>query len=102
MGVVWHFQVSVRDSDYRSAREALNLNADEDQPVEIPESVSVVGDPGQVDEEGGSSSYLEQWDPNQATEEIWSQGLSDSSSIVELSLKENLIRFRMRSENGTR
>jgi hypothetical protein len=105
--VIWHFQVGVPDSDYESAREILGLNAEDDevkdQPVEIKESIGPVSQSVQLNEEKKAKSYREPWDPNEATEKIWSQDPSDSSSVVELSLKENFIRYRIQSEeNGRR
>jgi hypothetical protein len=104
MRVTWSFQVGVPDGDYERARRALGLNAGEDeikeQTFEIQESPISQSDP---DEEARAASYLKPLVQNEATEEVWSQNPSDNSSIAELALKENLIRYRIhRTENGTR
>ena len=39
-------------------------------------------------------AYLKHWLPEDAIVEIFSQNAADTSSIVELSLRENLIRYR--------
>jgi hypothetical protein len=55
-----------------------------------------------ADETVGGDSYLGKWHPEDATVEVWSQSAENTSSLVELSLKENLIRFRSHSQDGTR
>jgi hypothetical protein len=55
-----------------------------------------------ADETAGGDSYLGKWHPLDATVEVWSQSAENTSSVVELSLKENLIRFRSHSQDGTR
>ena len=50
-----------------------------------------------------SQAYLNEWDSKRATVEVGTQGPSDESSIVELSLKENLIHYRVEHlKNGAR
>lgn len=106
MSVNWSFKVAVQNSDYRLAREALGLEIDgkqvEDQEFEIEESAAPIGvsqsnSPVKVD------TYLKHWDPEKATVEVWSQDASNRSSIVSLSLTENLIHFRLeRLDDGRR
>jgi hypothetical protein len=60
---------------------------------------------GDLNREYGKSSraYLKSWDASQATVEIVTQGPKDESSIVGLSLKENLIHYRVEHlESGAR
>jgi hypothetical protein len=53
-----------------------------------------------ADETAGGDSYLGKWHPLDATVEVWSQSAENTSSVVELSLKENLIRFRSHRQTG--
>jgi hypothetical protein len=104
MTATWSYQVGVPDTAYESARRVAGLDADADeieqQAFEIlPAPVSQPD----LDEERRAASYLTPLNQNEATAEVWSQNLSDNSSIVELALKENLIRYRIRhTENGIR
>jgi hypothetical protein len=62
-----------------------------------PIGVSQSNSPVKVD------TYLKHWDPEKATVEVWSQDASNRSSIVSLSLSENLIHFRLeRLDDGRR
>jgi hypothetical protein len=106
MRVIWKFRVGVRDTDYDSAKRALGLDREDEiegQTFEIPESNDPISQSNQLDEAARAGSYLKPLDQNEATEEVWSQSPSDHSSMVELALKENLIRYRIqREENGRR
>ena len=107
MRVIWKFEVTVLDSDYRLAKEALGFGEDdnetEEQDFAIAESVVPISEASSRQNQPEARSYLGQWRPENATVEVWSQAASDTSSIVELSLTENLIHFRLnRTENGTK
>jgi hypothetical protein len=107
MGVVWRFEVAVPNSDYGLAREALGLgvegDAAEDQGFEIEESTAPITEAGSREDKTRADVYLRHWRPEDATAEVWSQGASDTSSIVELSLRENLVHYRLDcTKNGTR
>lgn len=109
MGVVWRFDVYVSSVDYPSARRVLGLEDEEgnekesrDMAFEIKESTAPVTG---LDPESQSrfEGYLKGWNPEDATVEVAAQDASDKSSIVELSLRENLIHYRLeRLENGKR
>ncbi len=106
--VDFRYTVGVLDSDYKAARAALGFTEgveDEirDQAFEIPESVGPTSEFSRSDEERRAHSYLEPWHPGDATVEVWSQVASSTPTIVELALKENLIRYRLGNpENGRR
>ena len=106
MGVIWKFEVMVLGSDYELAKEALGLGEDGNEAkeleFEIEENVSSINQktPPQ-NQQKAPSSYLRRWRPDDANVEVWSQKASEPS-IVELSLTENLIHFRLeRVKNGT-
>ena len=104
MGVEFQFRVYVLASDYEAARRALGLDqaAVDDSVFEIEEKTGTVADLEQQ-YAARSRAYLNEWDPKRATVEVGAQGPSDESSIVELSLKENLIHYRIEHlENGGR
>jgi hypothetical protein len=109
MQVDWKYELAVPNADYEGAKKILGFEAEpaegegkpgdlEDETVwELPDA-----DISADDERGKSDSYLRNWYPEDATTEVWSQSPSNESSTVELSLKENLIRFRVdRLEDGT-
>ena len=104
MGAEFEFKVYVLASDYQVARRALGLDQAvvDDSVFEIEEKTGTAAD---LEQQYGARSraYLIEWDPKRATVEVGAQGPSDESSIVELSLKENLIHYRIeRLENGGR
>jgi hypothetical protein len=107
MRVNWRFQVGVLDSDYASARATLGLSLEgddkvEDQAFEIPESSGPLSESDRPEEEGRAGSYLRPWHAENATVEVWSQVATDTPTIVELALRENLIHYRLqRAEDGT-
>jgi hypothetical protein len=106
MGVIWKFEVMVLDSDYELAKEALGLGEDgnetEEQEFEIEENVASISQETSHQNQQKALSYLRKWRPDDANVEVWSQNTSDTSSIVKLSLTENLIHFRLeRADNGT-
>jgi hypothetical protein len=107
MGVVWRFDVYVSSLDYPSARRVLgieegNEKESRDATFEIKESTAPVTE---LDPESQTrvEAYLNRWNPGDATVEVGARDASDESSIVELSLRENLIHYRLeRLENGKR
>jgi hypothetical protein len=104
MGVEFHFKVYVLASDYEAARRALGLDQTEvdDSVFEIKEKAGTDSD-SQEEYGARSQDYLNEWDPKQATVEVGAQRPGDESSIVDLSLKENLIHYRVEHlENGGR
>jgi len=104
MVVNWRYEIAVSSSDYERARELLGIEDEatggEDQAdqaaLELPAAENST-----ADETAGGDSYLGKWHPEDATVEVWSQSAENTSSVVELSLKENLIRFRSHSKDGT-
>jgi hypothetical protein len=104
MVVNWRYEIAVLSSDYTRARKLLGIEDEaaggEEQAdqaaLELPAAENSPGD-----ETVGGDSYLEKWHPEDATVEVWSQSAEETSSVVPLSLKENLIRFRSHSQDGT-
>jgi hypothetical protein len=105
MGVIWKFEITVPDSQYKLAKGALGLGEDdkgtEEQDFAIEESVVPISQKTSPQNQQKALSYLRKWRPDDANVEVWSQKASEPS-IVELSLTENLIHFRLeRAKNGT-
>ena len=105
MGVDWRFEIRVPRSQFDLAKQAAGWAVEKepgDQGFELNEdgatAIETQHDHGREAEE-----YLKRWSPKDATIEVWSQRSSDKSSIIDLSLRENLVRFRVdRQGNGTR
>jgi hypothetical protein len=105
MSIHWRYEIAVPSSDYERATKLLNIEDEatggEDQAdqaaIELPAAENST-----ADETVGGDSYLGKWYPEDATVEVWSQSAANTDSAVELSLKENLIRFRSPSQDGTR
>jgi hypothetical protein len=107
MGVRWKFAIGVSSLDYEAARKALGLgvqpNGPIDENLELRDTAATTSDAHLDQAKVNAKAYLRRWRPEDATTKIWSQSSSDTSSIVELSLTENLIRYRMeRGKDGLR
>jgi hypothetical protein len=77
-------------------------NETEEQEFEIEENVASISQTTSPQNQQKALSYLRKWRPDDANIEVWSQNVSNTSSIVKLSLTENLIHFRLeRGKNGT-
>jgi hypothetical protein len=73
---------------------------DEGQAFEVAESIGPLRE-SRLEGEKRAGSYLKTWHPENASVEVWSQVASDTPTIVELTLRENLIHYRLEStENG--
>jgi hypothetical protein len=101
MSIDWRFKIAVLSPDYARARKLLGI---EDEAIDGEDQLdqAALELPAAEDSavnEVRSDSYLEKWYPEDATVEVWSQSAEDTSSVVELSLKENLIRFRCHSDS---
>jgi hypothetical protein len=95
MGVDWRFEIKVPHSLCDQARQLLNENPDE--------IVELSPDPRLTEQDGAARrTYLRELHPEDAVVEILSKKREDESSIVELSLDTNVIRFRSeRQDDGT-
>jgi hypothetical protein len=105
MGVLWKFEIGVPRSKYELARQTLGLSIDDElEEIGLEPGESPVTTKGSDLADGESTeAYLKYWDASGAVVKVWSQSATDSSSIVELSLKENLIHYRMvRGKDRTR
>jgi hypothetical protein len=105
MGVDWKFKIGVPRSQFKLAKQAAGWaveKAPDDQGFELnADSPITVGNSHEGEPKAGE--YLKRWSPEDATVEVWSQRPTDGSSIIELSLKENLIHYRVdREGTGTR
>jgi hypothetical protein len=105
MGVEWKFKVYVLNLDYQSAKRALGLGEQtkgDDSVFEMEEKTATDSDFNH-DYKARSRAYLNYWDSELATVEVGSQPPTDESSMVELSLTENLIHYRVKHlKNGAR
>ena len=109
MQVDWKFQIGVSASDYERAREVLGI---EDQSQEASEDQSETDDSesddgtGFPDAEGPTSSVANRdwdapiWFPEDATVEVFSEGAPVHANMIEMSLRENLIRCRKDALDG--
>lgn len=100
LGVTWRFQIGVPRSQFELAKQAAGwaVEKEPDDPgLELNEDSAITTE---IEHDHGRSAtaYLKRWSPEDATIEIGSQRASDKSSIIELSLGENLIRYRMDQE----
>jgi hypothetical protein len=107
MGVTWKFEIGVSSSDHKAAKEALGLDAEDEgatnQNLELRETTSTTDGASAGEAKTRAEAYLKRWRPEDATVKVWSQRASDTSSVVELSLKENLIHYRIeRGRDGMR
>jgi acylphosphatase len=86
------FEVAVRSEGYEKARQVVGEEEDwedQDQEGQTPTENST------TPTASNDSAYLKTWYLQDASVEIWAQSATDNiSSMLELSLKENLIRFR--------
>jgi hypothetical protein len=105
MGVSWKFEIGIARSQFAMAKQAAGWAVEEepdDQGLELSEgrAMAVENSHGY---EPNASAYLKRWSPEDATVEVWSQRPSDKSSIIDLSLRENLVHYRVdRDRTGTR
>jgi hypothetical protein len=105
MGVTWKFEIGIPRSQFALAKQAAGWAVEEEpdgQGLELNEGsgMAVENSHGY---EPNAGAYLKRWSPEDATVEVWSQRPSDKSSIIELSLRENLIHYRVdRDRTGTR
>jgi hypothetical protein len=103
MRVDWKYQIQVSAVDYERARKALGYeeegdtelsgDADPDPEIELPASddLSVEDVRGDWNPRG--------WYPENATQEVWSGNPIERGSVVEMSLKENRINYRVAMES---
>ncbi len=107
MGVSWKFAIGVSSVDYEAAKRALGLDAQDDdssdENFELRDAAATTDRARPAEAKVRATDYLRRWRPEDATIKVWSQSASDTSSIVELSLTENLIRYRIeRRKDGMR
>jgi len=102
MRVNWKYQILVPSEDYRKAREAMGYEEGdgEEQPDE-GEYEAAMELPARDDlpvEDVHGDWDPRNWYPEDATTEVWSGNPKESGSIVEMSLKENRINYRVALE----
>lgn len=105
MGVDWKFQIRVPRSQFKLAKQAAGWAVEkppDDQEFELNADRAVtVGNRHEGEPKAGE--YLKHWSTMDATTEVWTQAPTDRSSMVELSFRENLIRYRVdRGATGVR
>jgi hypothetical protein len=105
MGVTWRFEIVVPRSQFELAKQAAGWAVEKepgDQGFELNEDSGITIET-EHDHRRSALEYLKPWSSEDATIEICSQRSSDKSSIIELSLRENLVHFRVdREKTGTR
>jgi hypothetical protein len=113
MATVWQYDIAIASADYENAKDLLRIDdgPGNANPLDAVTELSAehMGDmeAGPEDDDGKEESaerraFSEDWNPEDATVEIWTQSAVhssnslniDASSMVELSLRENLIHFR--------
>jgi hypothetical protein len=95
MGATWRFEIKVPHHLWKRAQQLVKENPDE--IVELPP------DPRRTKQDDAvKRNYLRRLHPDDAIIEIFSTNPKDESSMVELSLRTNLIRFRRElQDDGT-
>jgi hypothetical protein len=91
MGVEWRYEIKVPRDEFEQAQLVLDTGADAGERsdgMELPASPCVTQD------FANSRTYLAKLQAEDAVVEIFSKDPENQSSIVELSLRTNLIRFR--------
>jgi hypothetical protein len=104
MRVDWKYQVQVPAADYERARKSLGYEEDggtelsEDAAPDPEMELSAKYDAPVEDVHGDWSPRG--WYPEDATLEVWSGNPIERGSVVEMSLKENRINYRMAMESN--
>jgi hypothetical protein len=113
IAAVWQYDIAVASSDYGKAKDLLPAGYDPDnanpldgvtglQTEHMSDGEAEFEDDDARNESSERRAYSDDWNPEDATIEIWTQSAVhssnplniDATSMVELSLKENLIHFR--------
>jgi hypothetical protein len=105
----WRFQIGVGSSDYERARGVLGIE-DQTQAADGDESEPDDSDSddgaGFPDADGPTSSVANRdwdaaiWFPEDATAEVFSEAAPEHANMIEMSLRENLIRCRKDALEG--
>ena len=105
MQVDWKYEIGVPSADYERAKKILGLEAEpvegeaQQEALEEEEWELPAGDDSAADEGVKGDSYLRKWYPEDATLEVWSGNPKDRGFVVEMSLKENRINYRVATES---
>jgi hypothetical protein len=103
------FQIAVGTADYDKAREVLGMDG---EPQSVDEEASETDeseddpDAGFPDAEGPTNSVANRdwdaatWFPEDATVEVFSEAAPEHANMIEMSLRENLIRCRKDTLEG--
>jgi hypothetical protein len=105
MDVEWRYEIRVSRCDAYRAKEVLDTRSTveasqivDQEAFELPENPML-----STPESERRGLDFGKWRAADAVVEVWSQGAEDTSSMVELSLKTNLVRLRIETtEDGTR
>jgi hypothetical protein len=104
MEMEWKLEIAVPSSLYEKAKEILNIQIEPDEK-DLPDEKEILavmelpdGDDSPIEVPHRAAPSGENWNPEEATVEIWARTESnealDKSWIIELALKENRILFR--------
>lgn len=103
MGVNWKYQIRVGAEDYEKARKALGYEGgDGKQELDEAEYEAVMELPARDDlpvEDVHGDWNPKGWYPEDATLEVWSGNPKERGFVVEMSLKENRISYRVAMES---
>lgn len=108
MGVKWHYRVQVSRGDFDRAKELFETDVpqntiptsegDDEQVVDPTVELADTGVP--LDDPQRRDAYLDRWYPEDATVEVWSQGVDDISVGIERALDANYIHCRCDSDES--
>jgi hypothetical protein len=104
MGVNWKYQIRVPAADYEKTRKLLGYE-EEDGTEQVTETEyeAAMELPARDDlpvEDVHGDWKPKGWYPEDATLEVWSGNTKESGSVVEMSLKENRINYRVTLEDN--
>jgi hypothetical protein len=107
MGEKWRYRVLISHDDLERAKKILGIDApqntfasSEDEEVVDPSvELADAGVPFSEEHKRREKTYLDPWDPDEATVEIWRQETDDYSAGVERALDANYFHCRCES-NG--
>jgi len=102
MRIDWKYQIQVSAADYERARKSLGYEEGDTELLEDDDPDPEIELPAKDDlpvEDVHGDWNPRGWYPEDATLEVWSGNPKERGSVVEMSLKENRINYRVAIEN---